>query len=349
MIIWTRIGEAVLALALAAQTAPAQTPLREQLATLPFKIAYECYVDGNWEIFVMRADGSNPVNLTRTPEQHEHYPQVSPDGTKMCFVADQGQDRDTIRSVWVMESDGRNRKRLADYAREPFWCGSSTRLGYLPQEYPKFNVIDFYTQGMKFYNLQTGKAAPHPASTQIQHIYNPCWSPNGKWILATAHGGMGIDHGILLLQTAGNKIVDLAIPGCRAWLSPDGKQIAWGAGDYEIGVAPINLDAAQPQVGERRLRIQDAENRLIHVDWSPDGRFLCFSRGPAGKGDPEKPNTFLGACGLMGVYAAGWNLCVVSAERSGILDLNAASEADFAMVTTNGCSNKEPCWFKAPP
>ena len=31
------------------------------------------------------------------------------------------------------------------------------KIGFLPQEYPKFNVIDYYTKGMSFYDLATGK------------------------------------------------------------------------------------------------------------------------------------------------------------------------------------------------
>src|SRR6476619_4081098 len=58
--------------------------LRDRLKAQPLKIAWERYVDGNSEIFVMNADGSNPTNLTKTPHEHEHYPQVSPDGTKIC-------------------------------------------------------------------------------------------------------------------------------------------------------------------------------------------------------------------------------------------------------------------------
>jgi hypothetical protein len=323
----------------------AQTPLRERLGALPFRIAYECFVDGNWEIFAIHADGSNPVNLTRTPGAQEHYPQVSPDGAKICFLVDEGEDRETVRSLWVMDSDGRNRRQLVELARGPFWSPATQRIGFLPQEYSKFNVIDYCTRGMNFFDLATGRITPHPNSANIHHIYNPCLARNGRWISATVHAGMGLDHGTILIEAGGPRVIDLRLPGCRAWLSPDCHQIAWGTGDYEIAVAPIGLEAAQPGVGEPRLRIRDARNRIIHVDWSPDSRFLCFSRGPAGKGDPDKPHTFLGPCGLVGVYAAGWDLCVVSAERDGILDLTRATAADFAMVTTNGWSNKEPAWF----
>ncbi len=323
-------------------------PLRERLSGTSFKIAYETYVSDNWEIFAMDADGSHPVNLTGTPTVHEHFPQVSPDGTKICFVADEGEDRDAVRSLWVMDTDGRHRKKLTDHAREPFWSPDSRRIGYLPQEYPKFNVIDFYTTGMNFYDLATGTITPHPNSAGLHHLYNPSFAPNGKWIAATVHGGMGIDHAILLIEAHGNKIINLNIPGCRPCLSPDGRFIAWGPGDNELAVAPINLDDENPKVGEWQLTIQDSRNHIYHIDWSPDCRFLSFSRGPEGHGDPAKPGTF-GAdyAAIMGVYAPGWNIAAVAADLKGKLDLNTASETDFAMLTTNGLSNKEPAWFRS--
>lgn len=334
--------------ATAATAADGQAPLRERLSSVPFKIAYESYVNDNWEIFVMRADGSQPVNLTDTPNEHEHYPQVSPDGTKICFSVDQGEGREAVRSLHVMDSDGKNRKKLVDNVREPFWSPDGKVIGFLPQEYPKFNVMDYYTRGMSFYDLITGQIEPHPNSTNIYHLYNPCFAPNGKWIVSTVHAGMGFDHAILAIERYGTNIVNLKIPGCRPCLSPDGKQLAWGSGDHDIAVAPIDLEAAQPTVGTWRLRIEDHTNETYHVDWSPDNRYLTLSRGPASKGDPTKSGTFQAACEIVGVYAPGWNLCAVSAERDGVVDLNHATAAEFVMLTTNGLSNKESTWFRPP-
>src|SRR3954447_15045569 len=90
--------------------------LRGRLKGRPLKIAWECYVDGNSEIFVMNADGRDPANLTKTPREHEHYPQVSPDGTKVCFNVDSGEGRDAVRSLGVMGVDGKNRRKIADHA-----------------------------------------------------------------------------------------------------------------------------------------------------------------------------------------------------------------------------------------
>lgn len=322
----------------------AQVPLRERLTASHFRIAYECYVDGNWEIFVMNADGSDPSNLTRTPEQHEHYPQVSPDGTRLCFSVDDGDDRDAVRSLWVMNLDRTGRRKVADQAREPFWGPHGKILGFLPQEYPKFNVIDYYTKGMSFYHLDTGRIEPHPNSAKLHHLYNPCFAPNGKWIVSTVHAGMGFDHAILAIEAHGDRIVNLNIPGCRPCLSPDGTQIAWGPGDHEVALAPIDLESETPTVGSPRLRIQDSKEETYHVDWSPDSRFVSLSRGPASKGDPNKPGTFQSACEIVGVYAAGWELYAVSAEGEGIVNLERPSEATSVRLTTNGLSNKESDW-----
>ena len=128
-------------------------------------------------------------------------------------------------------------------------------------------------------------------------------------------------------------------------LSPDGGQIAWGPDSHEIAVAPIDLQSDSPRVGPRRLRIRDKTNETIHVDWSPDSEFLSISRGPESEGDLSKPGTFHSACEIVGVYAKDWNILAVSAKREGVLDLNSAGDSDYAMLTTNGLSNKESAWF----
>ena len=332
-------------LAVAGAVAQTPPPLREALKKLPYQIACESYVDGNWEIFVMNADGSHPVNLTQTPGVHEHYPHVSPDGRSICFSVDHGAGRETVRSLWVMDIEGKHRRKLADHAREPFWAPDGKTIGFLPQEYPKFNVVDYYTKGMSFYHLDTGRIEEHPNTAKLHHLYNPGFAPNGKWIVATVHAGMGFGHAILLIEARGSRILNLNIPGCRPCLSPDGKQIAWGAGDFEIATAPISLDAETPAVGKWNLRILEKKLKIYHVDWSPDSRFLSLSRGPDGEGDPSQPGTFHGACEMVGIYAPGWNLIAVSAERQGALNLEQATEADYATLTTNGHSNKESAWF----
>ncbi len=73
------------------------------LKEVAFKIVYETYrkTNGkeNWELYLVKADGSNPVNLTNTPDVDEMYPHASGDGTKICFVADEAEGRRKVRSA----------------------------------------------------------------------------------------------------------------------------------------------------------------------------------------------------------------------------------------------------------
>ena len=329
------------------QPASAQAPLRDKLKASPFRIAYESYADGNSDILVMNADGSNPVKLTDTPTEQEHYPQISPDATKICFVSDAGEGRETVRSLYVMDIDGQNRKKIADHAREPFWSPDGKVIGFLPQEFAKFDVIDFSTKGMKFYDLATGEITPHVNGANLHHLYNPSWASSGKWIVATVHAGMGFDHAILLIEAQGTNIINLEIHGCRPCFSPDARQVAWGTSDQELAAADIDLSAERPHIGKWNVRITDEKpNKIYHIDWSPDGQFLAFSRGPDSGGDPAKPGTHQAAAEVHGVYAKGWDIAAVKVDRAANLRLERATEADFCLLTTNGFSNKEPAWFK---
>ena len=93
------------------------------LKEIPFRIVYETYrkTNGreNWELYLINADGSNPVNLTNTSDVDELYPHASPDGTKVCFVTDEGVGRKKVRNVYYINIDGTGRLKVADNARQP--------------------------------------------------------------------------------------------------------------------------------------------------------------------------------------------------------------------------------------
>ena len=146
--------------------------LKEQLGAAPFQIVHESYVNNNWELFLMDADGGNPVNLTRTPDRHELYPQVSPDGSQVCFLVDTGKGRDTVRSLEVMNTDGSRRRKITDRARQPCWAPDSQIIAYMPQEYDKFNIADYYTRGIMFHHLPSGRVRHHPNNAKLHHLYN---------------------------------------------------------------------------------------------------------------------------------------------------------------------------------
>ena len=98
------------------------------LKTYPHKLVYESNRDGNFKLYMCSADGSGTVALTKSKDVDELYPKPSPDGTKICFVADEGKGADKIRNVYYMNSDGSGRVKIAANGREPCWSPDGTHL-----------------------------------------------------------------------------------------------------------------------------------------------------------------------------------------------------------------------------
>jgi len=329
-----------------------------KLQEIPYKIVYETYrkTDGkeNWELYIVNADGSNPVNLTRTADVDEMYPHASPDGGKICFVADEMVGGEKIRNVYYMNIDGTGRVKVADNARQPCWSPDGKTIAYLKAEFERYTTKDFATKGIFFYNIETRKHTQHK-NKGLHHLYNICWSPDGKWFVATVHGGMGFKHAILAIEADGTGVFDLTkfgVTGCRPDFSGDGKKITWGATDWDLCVANISFAGAPRVTNVRRVVKCRKACEVYHSDFSPDGRYITFSHGP--KAEEQ-----------VGGKAPGWDICVASifspGHRPGYPRRQAGAKRGggaagsqppkWVEITTDGNHNKEPDWvpgFSAP-
>ncbi len=314
---------------------PRKAPLPQtemNLAEIPYKILFETYreTDGkrNWELYQMNADGSNPVNLTQTPDLDEMYPHASPDGTKICFVVDEGARQNKMRNVYYMNIDGTGRVKVATNAREPCWSPDGKSIAYLKGEYERYSTREYATAELIIYDLQTQERRPHP-NEDLHHLYAICWSPDGNWFLAAVHGGMGYSDTILAFDADGTRVFDLerwGVRGCRPDLSLDGKRMTWGETDWDLCVADIDLASGEPIVSNVRKIVTCLRTaKVYHVEFSPDGKYVAFSFGPSEGGQQ------------VGGLARGWNICVT--DLSG----------KWVKITTDGNHNKEPDWVPIPP
>lgn len=304
------------------------TRLRAELAHIPYRILYESYRGTNWELFSMNADGSDPVNLTRTRDVHEMYPHVSPDGARICFVADEGQGRSSIRSVYYMNADGTGRTLVARNARQPCWSPDGRTIAYTPAEYARFTTGGYASKGLAFYDVATGARRRHPNQI-LHHLYALCWTPDGRRLLATVQGGMGYRHANVAIDLAGikSKVPPSVrrLSGCRPDFSPDGKRVVWNLTDQVIGVADLDLRSRRLEVRNIRKVVScEKPYKVYHADWSPDGKYILFSHGPNGSQQ-------------VGEMARGWHIGIADAgERNVVVQL-----------TTDGVSNKEADWVPA--
>jgi hypothetical protein len=300
------------------------------LKAIPFKIIYETFreTDGkeNWELFLMNADGSNATNLTRTPDLDEMYPHVSPDGTKICFVTDEGTGKSKVRNVYYMNIDGTGRVKVADNARQPCWSPDSKIIAYPKGEFDRYSTRGYATKGLFLYNIETGEHRAHPNKT-LSHLFNICWPPDGKWFIATVHGGMGYDHTNLAIEAIGTKVFDLGLEGCRPDVARDGKKIVWSPDDLVLWVADLDLTLSLPRIANKRLVFAQSGLGIFqqHADWSPHREFIAFGRGPKAGGAGSYPVA-------PGNPAKGWDICI--GDLTG----------KWIQITTDGKHNKEPDW-----
>jgi Tol biopolymer transport system component len=297
------------------------------LKEIPFRIVYETRLktDGkeNWELYSMNADGSEVVNLTNTADVDEMYAHVSPDGTKICFVAEEGRGRRKVRDAYYMNIDGTRRVKIADNARQPCWSPDGTKIAYLKGEYERYSNRIYATKGLVVYDVQSRRYREHP-NKNLHHIYAIYWSPCGNWFLAAVQGGMSYSDAILAFEANGTRVFNLGrwgVKGCRPELSADGRRMVWGETDWNLCMADIDLVGREPRVSNIREVIRCMRRyKVYHVDFSPDGKYITFSYGPF-KGGQQ-----------VGGRAPGWNICV--GDLTG----------KWVQVTTDGNHNKEPDW-----
>jgi Tol biopolymer transport system component len=314
------------------RTKPVSSPLARDrdvldLKAIPFQIVHETYRETNgklnWEIFIRNADGSNPVNLTNTPDVDEMYPHVSPDGGKICFVTDEGRGRNRVRHVYYMDIDGSHRVHVASNAREPCWSFDSKSVAYLKGEYERFTTREYATSGLTYYHLDDNWHQPHQ-NTELHHLYAICWSPDGKWFVAAVQGGMGYSDTIIAFEAFGKRVFDLekwGVRGCRPDLNADGTRMVWGETDWNLQTGEIDLKSAEPKVTNVHDIVRCARQyKVYHVDISPDSKYIVFCYGSFSGGQQ------------VGGMAQDWDLCVSDLD------------GNWVQITDEDLCNKEPDW-----
>ena len=98
---------------------PRSTPSRPGLPTAQ-RLAFVTDRDGNREIYVMNANGSDPSNLTASAVD-EQQPAWSPDGDELAFTSE--------GSIYVIPVDGPGRRLLTTGGR-PNWSPDGSKLAF---------------------------------------------------------------------------------------------------------------------------------------------------------------------------------------------------------------------------
>jgi Tol biopolymer transport system component len=176
------------------------------------KIAYERYLNGSRDIYVMNANGSTKRRLTDSSGD-EFSPAWSSDGSKIAFQRN--------LDIYIMDANGGNVRRLTNNTRHnanPSWSPDGTKIAF-QSTLPGIDDWEIYTINVD----GTGEKAL--TNNQIG-VGNPDWSPDGQRIVF--EGGYqasdAIYNAIYVVNADGSNVEYLRNGGNPFW-SPDGRRI----------------------------------------------------------------------------------------------------------------------------
>lgn len=312
-------------------------------AASPPRIAFASHRDGNWEIYVMDADGQRQTRLTNR-EPQDRFPLWSPNQSAIAFGSQAGGDH---WELWVMNADGTNPRFLAtDIAAKGHrqWSRDGTRI-----------VFAARVKGdVEIFSVEVASGRLTRLTNSPGEDANPSWSPDdGRITFSSTRDG---NPEIYVMRADGTQPRRLtnhaALDGSPAW-SPDGSGIAFvstreGAGDVYL----VRVDD-----GHLERLTTGAHATKDALRWSPNASHIAVqvARGDnydiqlVRMADRER-TTVVGSPGFDGQFSwspAGDQLAFISG-RDGV---------DAVYVTTlagkqsrlSATSSLNPEWSPSPP
>lgn len=228
-------------------------------------LAFESDRDGDWDIYLMDADGSNPVNLTDDPSA-DIQGRWSPDGAAIAFVTDRNGP-EGVFDIYVMAADGSGQTRLTDDAADdqtPVWSPDGTKIAFTSNRDGNHEVYVMDADGSNPVNLSNNAA---------QFDFGPSWSPDGSKIAFASSRDGNLE--IYVMDPDGSnpqRLTDVAGSDQSPRWSNDGTRIAFnstrGGGATKIYV--MNADGS----GQVQVTTGGGDDRF--AAWSDDDSMIAF-------------------------------------------------------------------------
>lgn len=227
------------------------------------RIAFSSDRDGNWEIYVMDALGSNQVNVTGNPKD-DWDPSWSPNGKQIAFVS----GRDKNAEIYAMRANGSYQENLTRNSHDdlnPAWSPDGTRIAFVSDR-------KYWTGSYEIYVMNADGSSQVNVTNNPAWDSSPAWSPDGTRIAFTSNRDGNWE--IYIMNANGSnarKLISSPVWDSEPAWSPDGEKIVFcSRRDTTPDIYVVNVDGSNLQ------RLTSDPFWDSNPAWSPDGKKIIF-------------------------------------------------------------------------
>jgi len=232
---------------------------------------------GDWDLFLMRPDGSDLRNLTRTPEWNEGLPRFSPDGKRLLY-----------RRIPAGETFDNNRHGMQGELVLANADASGPEVFGGPGEYPWASwspdgrhLACLSPQGIRIVEVATKRTM---ATLDRRGFFQQMiWSPDGRWFAGVANN-FGTGWSVARMDAASGAVNAVSCVDCCTpdWF-PDSRRIVFSRRPGEW----TQLWMADGEGKDRVLLYAEDGRHCYGGCVSPGGEYLLFTGNKEEDGDPK--------------------------------------------------------------
>jgi dipeptidyl aminopeptidase/acylaminoacyl peptidase len=239
------------------------------------------------DIWLVPADGSAPPRRLTWNPGADGTPVWSPDGKRIAFVSKRGDGEPQLHILPVEGGEAEPVTKLPIGVQSPKWFPDGKRIAFLAATWPDLND-DWTAVEKRAKEQKDDKVQAKISEARVLRFWDQ-YRTDGRF------------HHVFAVDLDSRKVEDLT-PGLDRWmdfmdssgnwdLSPDGKELVLAMNSTDAPYRTVNSDLWLWPLGDKKAKPRNITTSNLADDvaplYSPDGRYIAFSRSRRPEIDPD--------------------------------------------------------------